>query len=66
MESMGQGTGNVPDEECPWCWSDVGVLAGVIDVGRAGYCVDVGAQEEEVNYDVHNLEGHYEHLADGE
>jgi len=30
-----------PNEECPRCWGDVGLLARVVDIARAGYGVDV-------------------------
>ena len=38
-----------PDQECPWCRSNVRLLAGEVDVGRASNRVDVGTQEEEID-----------------
>ena len=40
---------SIPDKERPWCWSEVGLLACVVDIIGGSYRVDIRSQEEEVN-----------------
>ena len=55
QESPQEVDSTVPDEECPGSRGHICLLASVVDVRRPSNGVHVGAQEEEVDYDVDDL-----------
>ena len=44
-----------PDQEDPWCGGEVCLLSSPVNFTWSSNCIDVGAQEQEVNEDVDNL-----------
>lgn len=46
---------DIPDEECPWGRCDVRLFSRQIYILRSSDCINVTAQEKEVNEDVYDL-----------